>query len=143
MYDHKILENSLESLQLLYVLCLSLITCMKPRNMASLFWYISSTCLKHCITSKSLTFCGLCKLICAPANCPFPLKSLAVREFLCLDDPPGPFDSLEESRVSAVCVSMERGATARPSNAVSWEGTADGRHHNSHRAVLHRKLSGV
>ncbi|KAL8181967.1 UNVERIFIED_CONTAM: Sorting nexin-16 [Gekko kuhli] len=26
------------------------------------------------------------------ANC------LAVREFLCLDDPPGPFDSLEESR---------------------------------------------
>lgn len=26
--------------------------------------------------------------------------SLAVREFLCLDEPPGPFDSLEESRVS-------------------------------------------
>lgn len=26
--------------------------------------------------------------------------SLGVREFLCLDDPPGPFDSLEESRVS-------------------------------------------
>lgn len=26
--------------------------------------------------------------------------SVAVREFLCLDDPPGPFDSLEESRVS-------------------------------------------
>lgn len=37
------------------------------------------------------------------------LDSLAVREFLCLDDPPGPFDSLEESRVSVhihveVCV---------------------------------------
>lgn len=30
----------------------------------------------------------------------FVLDSLAVREFLCLDDPPGPFDSLEESRVS-------------------------------------------
>lgn len=28
-------------------------------------------------------------------------QSLAVREFLCLDEPPGPFDSLEESRVSA------------------------------------------
>lgn len=28
------------------------------------------------------------------------LYSQAVREFLCLDDPPGPFDSLEESRVS-------------------------------------------
>ncbi|MFT7802304.1 hypothetical protein Z043-112117 [Arapaima gigas] len=28
------------------------------------------------------------------ANC------VAVREFLCLDDPPGPFDSLEESRVT-------------------------------------------
>ncbi len=27
---------------------------------------------------------------------------MAVREFLCLDDPPGPFDSLEESRVSHV-----------------------------------------
>lgn len=30
----------------------------------------------------------------------FVFDSLAVREFLCLDDPPGPFDSLEESRVS-------------------------------------------
>ncbi|XP_073924875.1 sorting nexin-16 isoform X2 [Castor canadensis] len=30
------------------------------------------------------------------ANC------LAVREFLCLDDPPGPFDSLEESRIIPV-----------------------------------------
>lgn len=30
----------------------------------------------------------------------FVFGSLAVREFLCLDDPPGPFDSLEESRVS-------------------------------------------
>uniref|UniRef100_A0A8C4VGY4 Sorting nexin 16 n=1 Tax=Gopherus evgoodei TaxID=1825980 RepID=A0A8C4VGY4_9SAUR len=33
------------------------------------------------------------------ANC------LAVREFLCLDDPPGPFDSLEESR--AFCETLE------------------------------------
>ncbi|XP_016006944.2 sorting nexin-16 isoform X2 [Rousettus aegyptiacus] len=30
---------------------------------------------------------------------------LAVREFLCLDDPPGPFDSLEESR--AFCETLE------------------------------------
>uniref|UniRef100_A0A8C4Q882 Sorting nexin 16 n=1 Tax=Eptatretus burgeri TaxID=7764 RepID=A0A8C4Q882_EPTBU len=30
------------------------------------------------------------------------LASTPVREFLCLDDPPGPFDSLEESRVSFV-----------------------------------------
>lgn len=30
----------------------------------------------------------------------FVFDSLAVREFLCLDEPPGPFDSLEESRVS-------------------------------------------
>ncbi|KAG9333738.1 hypothetical protein JZ751_010289 [Albula glossodonta] len=29
-------------------------------------------------------------------------NSLAVREFLCLDDPPGPFDSLEESRKELV-----------------------------------------
>ncbi|XP_061569932.1 sorting nexin-16 isoform X2 [Cololabis saira] len=35
------------------------------------------------------------------ANC------LAVREFLCLDDPPGPFDSLEESR--AFCETLEEG----------------------------------
>ncbi|KAM8811027.1 sorting nexin-16 [Eudromia elegans] len=33
------------------------------------------------------------------ANC------IAVREFLCLDDPPGPFDSLEESR--AFCETLE------------------------------------
>lgn len=33
------------------------------------------------------------------ANC------VAVREFLCLDDPPGPFDSLEESR--AFCETLE------------------------------------
>lgn len=33
------------------------------------------------------------------ANC------LAVRDFLCLDDPPGPFDSLEESR--AFCETLE------------------------------------
>ncbi|XP_015210006.2 sorting nexin-16 isoform X1 [Lepisosteus oculatus] len=33
------------------------------------------------------------------ANC------MAVREFLCLDDPPGPFDSLEESR--AFCETLE------------------------------------
>ncbi|XP_044280138.1 sorting nexin-16 isoform X1 [Varanus komodoensis] len=33
------------------------------------------------------------------ANC------LAIREFLCLDDPPGPFDSLEESR--AFCETLE------------------------------------
>ncbi|KAM3860277.1 sorting nexin-16 [Diretmus argenteus] len=32
-------------------------------------------------------------------------NSLAVREFLCLDDPPGPFDSLEESR--AFCETLE------------------------------------
>ncbi|GAB5584069.1 sorting nexin-16 isoform X1 [Prionailurus iriomotensis] len=32
-------------------------------------------------------------------------QSLAVREFLCLDDPPGPFDSLEESR--AFCETLE------------------------------------
>lgn len=39
-------------------------------------------------------------------HCAVPfLDSLAVREFLCLDDPPGPFDSLEESRVS-VCASV-------------------------------------
>ncbi|KAJ3611653.1 hypothetical protein NHX12_021668 [Muraenolepis orangiensis] len=31
--------------------------------------------------------------------------SLAVREFLCFDDPPGPFDSLEESR--AFCETLE------------------------------------
>ncbi|KAJ8336847.1 hypothetical protein SKAU_G00380670 [Synaphobranchus kaupii] len=31
--------------------------------------------------------------------------NLAVREFLCLDDPPGPFDSLEESR--AFCETLE------------------------------------
>ncbi|TSK16036.1 NEDD4-like E3 ubiquitin-protein ligase WWP1 [Bagarius yarrelli] len=35
------------------------------------------------------------------ANC------LAVREFLCLDEPPGPFDSLEESR--AFCETLEEG----------------------------------
>ncbi|XP_076827228.1 sorting nexin-16 isoform X2 [Brachyhypopomus gauderio] len=35
------------------------------------------------------------------ANC------VAVREFLCLDDPPGPFDSLEESR--AFCETLEEG----------------------------------
>lgn len=32
-------------------------------------------------------------------------QSQAVREFLCLDDPPGPFDSLEESR--AFCETLE------------------------------------
>ncbi|XP_048866352.1 sorting nexin-16-like [Brienomyrus brachyistius] len=32
-------------------------------------------------------------------------NSVAVREFLCLDDPPGPFDSLEESR--AFCETLE------------------------------------
>ncbi|KAJ8272775.1 hypothetical protein GJAV_G00093300 [Gymnothorax javanicus] len=32
-------------------------------------------------------------------------SSLPVREFLCLDDPPGPFDSLEESR--AFCETLE------------------------------------
>ncbi|XP_036377401.1 sorting nexin-16 isoform X2 [Megalops cyprinoides] len=32
-------------------------------------------------------------------------NSMAVREFLCLDDPPGPFDSLEESR--AFCETLE------------------------------------
>ncbi|KAF6101200.1 sorting nexin 16 [Phyllostomus discolor] len=32
-------------------------------------------------------------------------QCLAVREFLCLDDPPGPFDSLEESR--AFCETLE------------------------------------
>lgn len=32
-------------------------------------------------------------------------NSQAVREFLCLDDPPGPFDSLEESR--AFCETLE------------------------------------
>ncbi|XP_004643138.1 sorting nexin-16 [Octodon degus] len=32
-------------------------------------------------------------------------KCTAVREFLCLDDPPGPFDSLEESR--AFCETLE------------------------------------
>lgn len=46
MCDHKIVENSLKSLQLLYILCLCLITCMKPRNPARLFWYISSHLLK-------------------------------------------------------------------------------------------------
>ena len=35
----------------------------------------------------------------------FPSISFPVREFLCFDDPPGPFDSLEESRVS-VCVCL-------------------------------------
>ncbi|KAF7708937.1 sorting nexin-16 isoform X1 [Silurus meridionalis] len=35
------------------------------------------------------------------ANC------VAVREFLCLDEPPGPFDSLEESR--AFCETLEEG----------------------------------
>lgn len=33
-------------------------------------------------------------------QCLLLLASVPVREFLCLDDPPGPFDSLEESRVS-------------------------------------------
>ncbi|CAM9794306.1 unnamed protein product [Lampetra planeri] len=37
-------------------------------------------------------------------------RSAAVREFLCLDEPPGPFDSLEESR--AFCESLEE-ANAR------------------------------
>ncbi|GAA6081650.1 sorting nexin-16 isoform X1 [Tachysurus ichikawai] len=36
------------------------------------------------------------------ANC------IAVREFLCLDEPPGPFDSLEESR--AFCETLEEGS---------------------------------
>lgn len=50
-----------------------------------------------------MLFAIFCKLICSSPNFFFfPLKSLAVREFLCLDDPPGPFDSLEESRVSAI-----------------------------------------
>ena len=35
-------------------------------------------------------------------NCnQFVLCSLEVQEFFCLNDPPGPYDSLEESRVSS------------------------------------------
>lgn len=36
------------------------------------------------------------------------LCSQIVKEFLCLDDPPGPFDSLEESRVSHLKIMKER-----------------------------------
>ena len=34
------------------------------------------------------------------------VSSKAVKEFFCIDDPPGPYDSLEESRVSIeYCIS--------------------------------------
>lgn len=45
-------------------------------------------CVKRVSSSQTLVF----------SPCPL-FFSLPVREFLCLDDPPGPFDSLEESRV--------------------------------------------
>ncbi|XP_032816583.2 sorting nexin-16-like [Petromyzon marinus] len=52
-------------------------------------------------------------------------RSAAVREFLCLDEPPGPFDSLEESR--AFCESLEeanarlqRSLLERERELVSW-----------------------
>lgn len=39
--------------------------------------------------------------------------SIAVREFLCLDDPPGPFDSLEESRVSTILYFFKKAASSK------------------------------
>ena len=36
-------------------------------------------------------------------SCVFFYFSRETREFFCLDEPPGPFDSLEESRVGEGC----------------------------------------
>ena len=62
--------------------------------------------LKHCVTEHT----GLLKNN-SHTNTNVPpfvlLDSLAVREFLCLDDPPGPFDSLEESRVSVTSIYIQ------------------------------------
>jgi len=51
-----------------------------------------------CFVIRRCELSNNCKL--KPSNICYVLCSVEVQEFFCLNDPPGPYDSLEESRVS-------------------------------------------